>query len=103
MLYIIELFWKPFKQSLTIFYTRCEIMIRRLLVKIIKLIVFVCIVLYTAFLLSKMLGLEDICPAINNFLAAIAAIPIPGVGTVGGVVALIVGALTLSGAFDGDE
>lgn len=80
---------------------RCEIMIRQFLVKIIKLIVFVCIVLYTAFLLSKMF--EDICPAINNFLAAIAAIPIPGVGTVGGVVVLIVGALTLSGAFDGDE
>lgn len=82
---------------------RCEIMIRQFLVKIIKLIVFVCIVLYTAFLLSKMLGLKDICPAINNFLAAIAAIPIPGVGTVGEVVVLIVGALTLSGAFDGDE
>lgn len=78
-------------------------MIRQFLVKIIKLIVFVCIVLYTAFLLSKMLGLEDICPAINNFLAAIAAIPIPGVGTVGGVVVLIVGGLTLLGAFDGDE
>lgn len=78
-------------------------MIRQFLVKIIKLIVFVCIVLYTAFLLNAWLGLEDICPAINNFLAAIAAIPIPGVGTVGGVVALIVGALTLSGAFDGDE
>lgn len=81
---------------------RCEIMIRQFLVKIIKLIVFVCIVLNTAILLSKMF-LEDICPAINNFLAAIDAIPIPGVGTVGGVVALIVGALTLSGAFDGDE
>lgn len=78
-------------------------MIRQFLVKIIKLIVFVCIVLYTAFLLNALLGLEDICPAINNFLAAIAAIPIPGVGTVGGVVVLIVGALTLSGAFDGDE
>lgn len=82
---------------------RCEIMIRQFLVKIIKLIVFVCIVLYTAPPLSEMLGLGDICPAINNFLAAIDAIPIPGVGTVGGVVALIVGALTLSGAFDGDE
>lgn len=80
---------------------RCEIMIRQFLVKIIKLIVFVCIVLDTASLLSKVF--EDICPAINNFLAAIDAIPIPGVGTVGGVVALIVGALTLSGAFDGDE
>lgn len=78
-------------------------MIRQFLVKIIKLIVFVCIVLYTAFLLNALLGLEDICPAINNFFAAISAIPIPGVGTVGGVVALIVGALTLSGAFDGDE
>lgn len=78
-------------------------MIRQFLVKIIKLIVFVCIVLYTAFLLNAWLGLEDVCPAINNFLAAIAAIPIPGVGTVGGVVVLIVGALTLSGAFDGDE
>lgn len=78
-------------------------MIRQFLVKIIKLIVFVCIVLYTAFLLNALLGLEDICPAINNFLAAIAAIPIPGVGTVGGVVVLIVGALTLSGAFDDDE
>lgn len=80
---------------------RCEIMIRQFLVKIIKLIVFVCIILDTASLLSNMF--EDICPAINNFLAAIDAIPIPGVGTVGGVVALIVGALTLSGAFDGDE
>lgn len=78
-------------------------MIRQFLVKIIKLIVFVCIVLYTAFLLSKLLGLEDICPAINNLFAAIAAIQIPGVGTVGGVVLLIVGGLTLLGAFDGDE
>lgn len=78
-------------------------MIRQFLVKIIKLIVFVCIVLYTAFLLNALLGLEDICPAINNFFAAIAAIPIPGVGTVGGVVLLIVGGLTLLGAFDGDE
>ena len=78
-------------------------MIRQFLVKIIKIIVFVCIVLYTAFLLNALLGLEDICPAINNFLAAIAAIPIPGVGTVGGVVLLIVGGLTLLGAFDGDE
>lgn len=78
-------------------------MIRRLLGKIIKLIVFVCIVLYTAFLLSEWLGLKDICPAINNFLAAIAAISIPGVGTVGGVVVLIVGGLTLLGAFDGDD
>lgn len=81
---------------------RCEIMIRQFLVKIIKLIVFVCIVLYTASLLSEMF-LKDICPAIHNFFAAIDAIPIPGVGNVGGVVALIVGALTLSGAFDGDE
>lgn len=78
-------------------------MIIRLLGKIIKLIVFVCIVLYTASLLDKWLGLEDICPAIDNFLAAIAAIQIPGVGTVGGVVVLIVGGLTLLGAFDGDE
>lgn len=78
-------------------------MIRQFLVKIIKLIVFVCIVLYTAFLLNAWLGLEDVCPAINNFLAAIAAIPIPGVGTVGGVVVLIVGTLTMLGAFDDDE
>ena len=75
----------------------------RFLVKIIKLIVFVCIVLYTACLLNKILGLEDICPAINNFLAAIAAIQIPGVGNVGGVVVLIVGGLTLLGAFESDE
>lgn len=78
-------------------------MIRKFLVKIITLIVFVCIVLYTAFLLNAWLGLEDVCPAINNFLAAIAAIPIPGVGTVGGVVVLIVGTLTMLGAFDDDE
>lgn len=78
-------------------------MIRRLLGKIIKLIVFVCIVLYIAFLLNALLGLEVNCPAINNFLAAIAAIPIPGVGNVGGVVVLIVGILTLLGAFDSDE
>ena len=78
-------------------------MIRRLLGKIIKLIVFVCIVLYTAFLLNALLGLEVNCPAINNFLAAIAAIPIPGVGNVGGIVVLIVGGLTLLGAFDDDE
>ena len=78
-------------------------MIRQFLVKIIKLIVFVCIVLYTAFLLNALLGLEDICPAINNFLAAIAAIPIPGAGNVGGIVVLIVVGLTLLGAFDSDE
>ena len=78
-------------------------MIRQFLVKIIKLIVFVCIVLYTAAVLIKMLGLEAICPAINNFFTAILAIQIPGVGTVGGIVALIVGGLTLLGAFDGDE
>lgn len=82
---------------------RCEIMIRRLLGKIIKLIVFVCIVLYTAFLLNALLGLEVNCPAINNFLEAIKAIQIPGVGNVGGVVLLIVGGLTLLGAFDDDE
>lgn len=79
-------------------------MIRRLLGKIIKLIVFVCIVLYTAFLLTDCF--KDICPAINNFynfLADIAAISISGVGTVGGVVVLIVGGLTLLGAFDGDD
>lgn len=78
-------------------------MIRQFLVKIIKLIVFVCIVLDTAFLLSKILDLEVNCPAINNFIAAIAAILIPGVGTVGEVVVLIVGGLTLLGAFDDDE
>ena len=78
-------------------------MIRQFLVKIIKLIVFVCIVLYTAFLLNALLGLEDICPAINNFLAAIAAIPIPGAGNVGGIVVLIVVGLTLLGAFESDE
>lgn len=77
-------------------------MIRRLLGKIIKLIVFVCIVLYTvSFLLQALF--DGICPAIHNFFAAIAAIPIPGVGTVGGVVVLIVGGLKLLGAFDGDE
>lgn len=77
-------------------------MIRRLLGKIIKLIVFVCIVLYAAAVLLD--GLFDgICPAIHNFLAAIINIQIPGVGTVGGVVALVVGGLTLLGAFDGDE
>lgn len=76
-------------------------MIRRLLGKIIKLIVFVCIVLYTASILNELLGLKDICPAINNFLAAITAISIPGVGTVGGVVVLIVSKLL--GAFDGDD
>lgn len=75
----------------------------RLLIKIIKLIVFVCIVLFTVAFLSRMLGLEDICPAINNFLADILNFNIPGVGTVGGVVVLIVGGLTLLGAFDDDE
>lgn len=78
-------------------------MIRRLLGKIIKLIVFVCIVLYTAIILNAAL-LEDICPAINNFLAAITdGISIPGVGTVGEIVVLVVGGLTLLGAFDGDD
>lgn len=78
-------------------------MIRRLLGKIIKLIVFVCIVLYTAFLLDAGLELRVNCPAIHNFFAAIDAILIPGVGNVGGVVVLIVGGLTLLGAFDGDD
>ena len=77
-------------------------MIRRLLGKIIKLIVFVCIVLYTASLLIDCF-FEGICPAIHNFLAAILEIQIPGVGTVGGVVVLVVGGLTLLGAFDGDD
>lgn len=75
-------------------------MIIRLFVKIIKLFVFCCILLYTLFFLNKLFDLEVNAPAINNFLAAIAAIPIPGVGTVGGVVILIVGGLTLAGAFD---
>lgn len=77
-------------------------MIRRLLGKIIKLIVFVCIVLFTAAFLLECL-FDGICPAIHNSLAAILGIQIPGVGTVGGVVALIVGGLTLLGAFDDDE
>lgn len=75
-------------------------MIKRLLVRTIKLFVFCCIMLYTLFFLNKLFDLEVNAPAINNFLAAIAAIPIPGVGTVGGVVVLIVGGLTLAGAFD---
>ena len=75
-------------------------MIIRLFVKTIKLFVFCCIMLYTLFFLNKFFYLEVNAPAINNFLAAIAAIPIPGVGTVGGVVVLIVGGLTLAGAFD---
>ena len=75
-------------------------MIIRFFIKLIKLFIFGCIVLYTLFFLNKLFDLEVNAPAINNFLAAIAAIPIPGVGTVGGVVILIVGGLTLSGAFD---
>lgn len=78
---------------------RCEIMIRRLLVKIIKLIVFVCLMLYLAFFLNMLFDLKVNAPVINDFLAAIAAIPIPG-GTVGGFVVLIIGGLTLMGAFD---
>lgn len=77
-------------------------MIRRLLGKIIKLIVFVCIVLFTAGVLLNWL-FDGICPAIHNSFAAILDILIPGVGTVGGVVALVVGGLTLLGAFDDDE
>ncbi|MCR5288480.1 MAG: hypothetical protein K6E51_00650 [Treponema sp.] len=75
-------------------------MIRRFLVAIIKLFFFGCLMLYTLFFLNKLFDLEENAPAINDFLAAIAAIPIPGVGTVGGVVILIVGGLTLAGAFD---
>ena len=75
-------------------------MIIRFFIKLIKLFIFGCILLYTLFFLNKLFDLEVNVPAINNFLAAIAAIPIPGVGTVGGVVVLIVGGLTLAGAFD---
>lgn len=75
-------------------------MIIRFFIKLIKLFIFGCILLYTLFFLNKLFDLEVNVPAINNFLAAIAAIPIPGVGTVGGVVILIVGGLTLAGAFD---
>lgn len=75
-------------------------MIIRFFIKLIKLFIFGCILLYTLFFLNKLFDLEVNAPAINNFLAAIAAIPIPGVGTVGGVVILIVGGLTLAGAFD---
>ncbi len=65
-----------------------------------ELFVFGCILLYTLFFLNKLFDLEVNAPAINNFLAAIAAIPIPGVGKLGGIVILVVGALILSGAFD---
>ena len=75
-------------------------MIKRLLVMILKLFVFVCIMLYTLFFLNKLFDLEVNAPVINNFLAAISDIPIPGVGKLGGIVVLVVGALTLSGAFD---
>ena len=75
-------------------------MIRRYFVKIIELFVFGCILLYTVFFLNKLFDLEENAPAIHNFLATIAAIPIPGVGTLGGIVVLVVGCLTLSGAFD---
>ena len=75
-------------------------MIKRIFVKIIKLFVFGCILLYTLFFFNKLFDLEENVPAINNFLAAIAAIQIPGVGTVGGIVVFVVGVLTLSGAFD---
>lgn len=66
----------------------------------IKLFVFGCILLYTVFFFNQLLDLEENAPAINNFLAIIAAIPIPGVGTLGGIVVFVVGCLTLSGAFD---
>ena len=66
----------------------------------IKLFVFGCILLYTVFFFNKLFDLEENAPAINNFLATIAAIPISGVGTLGGIVVLVVGCLTLSGAFD---
>ena len=75
-------------------------MIKRLLVMILKLFVFCCILLYTLFFLNKLFDLEQNAPAINNFLAAISDIPIPGVGKLGGIVVLVVGVLTLSGAFD---
>ena len=66
----------------------------------IKLFVFGCILLYTVFFFNQLFDLEENAPAINNFLATISAIPIPGVGTLGGIVVLVVGCLTLSGAFD---
>ena len=75
-------------------------MIKRLLVMMLKLFVFGCILLYTLFFLNKLFDLEQNAPVINNFLAAISDIPIPGVGKLGGIVVLVVGALTLSGAFD---
>ncbi|MBR0496645.1 MAG: hypothetical protein IJJ71_10775 [Treponema sp.] len=75
-------------------------MIIRLLVRTIKLFVFCCILLYTLFFLNKLFDLEQNAPVINNFLAAISDIPIPGAGKLGGIVILVVGALTLSGAFD---
>lgn len=75
-------------------------MIRRLLGKIIKLIVFVCIILYTAFFLNALFDLRVNCPVINDFLAAIANCPLPGIGTLGGLVILVIGGLTLLGAFN---
>lgn len=77
-------------------------MIIRLLVKIIKLIVFVCIVLYAvSFLLQALF--DGICPAIHNFFETILNTQISGVGTVGGIVALVVGGLILLGVFDDSE
>ena len=75
-------------------------MIKRFLVRTIKLFVFFFFFLFSLCFLNELFDLEVNAPAINNFLAAIVAIPIPGVGTVGVVVVLIVGALTLAGAFD---
>lgn len=75
-------------------------MIKRFLVMILKLFVFCCILLYTLFFFNKLFDLEQNAPVINNFLAAISDIPIPGVGKLGGIVVLVVGVLTLSGAFD---
>ena len=50
-------------------------MIRRFLVAIIKLFFLGCLMLYTLFFLNKLFDLEENAPAINDFLAAIAAIP----------------------------
>lgn len=68
-------------------------MIRRYFVKIIKLFVFGCILLYTVFFFNQLFDLEENAPAINNFLARIAAIPIPGVGTLGALLCSLLGAL----------
>ena len=74
-------------------------MLWRLIGGILKLFIFLCIVLYTLFVLNAMFDLRENLPIVNDILAAIAQIPLFG-EPLGNIVILVIAILLSRGAFD---